>query len=91
MKTMSALVGLATELLAKVDPLLPKKDRVIIRENLDCGEEGLVVDDILEWAIASNHPIDGRLWAELVQYFEPHDSQGVRYTKRLLEAAPHAT
>jgi hypothetical protein len=90
MKTMSVLPKLAEELYDSVSERIQEPLRTQLRESLECGEEGVVVDFTLEWAIDSGTPISEHLWSALVDYYEPHSGRFINVTKKRLATVAHA-
>lgn len=87
---MRALTTMAQELFDSVAPQLADRKRTVIAEHLECGEEGVAVEDILEWAIETGTPIDEALWEELTGFYQPLASSFSQDIRTKLATVPHA-
>ena len=90
MKTMRALANIAQDLYESVSAQISEPLRTHIFENLESGEEGVVVDNILDWAIESNVSINEKFWSELVDFYEPLNDRFDVITKANLAKVAHA-
>ena len=90
MKTMSVLSDLAQELYQSVSGRMDSPLRESIYEDLDCGEEGVAVMRILDWAISTDTPISDSYWKALNDFCAPLTTLFSESTRRQLATVPHA-
>lgn len=89
MKTMNQLTTIATELVNLFDRSIDPVRHEWIDNALECGEEGVAVVFILEWAINAGVSIPETYWSELVDYYEPLKTQSALGVQRLLTQVAH--
>jgi hypothetical protein len=90
MKIMSVLSDLAQELYQSVSDRLDAPLRESIHEDLDCGEEGVAVMRILDWAVSTGTPISEKYWTSLNEFCAPLTTLFSESTRTQLAAVQHA-
>lgn len=90
MKTMNRLTTIGTELFELFGQSIDARRHEAISSCLECGEEGIAVDCILEWAIEANVAIPESYWSDLVDYFQNTQTPIGLGVKRLLTQVKHA-
>lgn len=90
MKTMNKLSKLAEELYSSLSSQIEEPLKTQLLEELECGEEGVVVSFSLKWAIENNTPISEHLWSAISEYYAPLVTPGAEITRIRLSEVKHA-